>query len=47
MEENKTLPEVEAMASTEPEVSANSADTEAPLDKNLRLRGGFYYLPFR
>ena len=37
MEENKTLPEVEAMASTEPEVSANSADTEAPLDKNLRL----------
>ena len=38
MEENKTLPEVEAMASEEvSEVSAKSADTEAPLDKNLRL----------
>ena len=37
MEENKTLPEVEAMASSEPEVSAGSTDTEAPLDKNLRL----------
>jgi peptide/nickel transport system permease protein len=38
MEENKTLPEVEAMASEEvSEVSIKSADTEAPLDKNLRL----------
>ena len=37
MEDNKTLHEVEDAASYETEVSAKSADTETPLDKNLRL----------